>query len=81
MKQFLTITLYVYVFAKFRLPTDVICGRFSICWNWSFEILFSIELALARSEMTYTKKYTHTYITPKYDNSMIGPISKLLSSI
>jgi len=38
-------------------------------------------LALARYVYVYTIKYKYAYITPKYDNSMIGSISKLLSCI
>jgi len=40
-----------------------------------------MELALTRSANIYTNKYTYTYITPKSDNSMIGRISVLFSSI
>ena len=77
----LTIILYVYVFDKFGIPMDTICGCFSISWNWSFEILFSMDVALTKSAMIYTKKYTFTYITQKYDPTMIGPISKRISHI
>jgi hypothetical protein len=75
------IALYVYIFDKFGILTDEICGCFTNCLNWSFEILFSIELALARSAKLYTNKYRYIYITSEYDNSVIGPISKSLSVI
>jgi hypothetical protein len=40
-----------------------------------------MELALARSAITYTKEYIVNYTIPKYDNIMIGLISKRISFI
>jgi len=40
-----------------------------------------MDVALTKSAMIYTKKYTFTYITQKYDPTMIGPISKRISHI
>ena len=44
-------------------------------------MLFSTDLALTRSAKLYSKKYAYAYMIPKYDNFMIGLISKRITYI